>query len=378
MNRVHRRIGVRIGGAFAAFAFLFAGMACANPALPEGIEGSASSEAFADGARAVTAPVSKFVAFMHVNVNCSDFDTSYAFYKLFGFEIISVPFYGSMKVEQKVDAEFAEGLRLPPYEIVAAPLKSKFDGTLIDLIRFKEPYDASLPYAGINHLGIVMLTFETTDLDADMRYLTGQGISFVGGVRAFSKNSVAYRYALVKDPDGNVIQLLENKKAKAGKSYYGKKLKIARFLYATVNVMNLDSSKEFYKMVGFKLSEEATVSGEFEAGSALGVTGAYSARIALMKMSKGTGVLLQQWEGVHADSEAPYAMLNHIGYARIAIETTNIQSDYQRLTGLGVEFYAEPKKPTGKLAFITFACFQDLDGTVLEAAHSSAPKFPGF
>lgn len=321
---------------------------------------------------------SKFVAFMHINANCSDFDRSHKFYQKLGFEIVSIPFMGPLKVEDKVDAEFAKGLDLPPYEITAAPMKSKFDGSMIDLIRFKDPYDGNLPYAKVNHLGIVMITIETTDLDADIKLLKEQGIQFLSEPQEYEKTSVKHRFTALKDPDGNVIQLLENKNAKPGKWYYGKKLKFTRFLYVTVNVSSLAQSCDFYKMVGFTQTEEATIIGTIETGQALGLSEAFKTQTALMKMNNGPGVLLQQWDQPNFDPELPYEKLNHIGFARFAIETSDIQSDYQRLLSQGIKFYAEPKKPQGKLAFITFACFEDPDGTVLEAAYSSAPKFPGF
>ncbi len=318
---------------------------------------------------------SHFVAFMHVNVNCSDFEVSLKFYEKLEFTILSIEGFGDLVFEDEVDAEFAKGLDLDPYKLVAAPISLQADESIIDLIEFKEPFDERPPYSQVNHLGITMITLETTDLDADMATLKEQGIQFLSD--PVTVGSGNYRFAAMKDPDGNVIQLLENKNAEPGISYPGKKLNITKFLHVTVNTSDIVHSREFYQDVGFELADEANVTGAKEMGQAFGLEGEYKTKTALMKLEEGPGILLQQWEQPLFDPESPYEKLNHIGYSRIAIETTDIEADVKRLEDLGIEFYSEPKKPEGMLAFITFACFEDPDGTVLEAAHNAMPPIPG-
>jgi hypothetical protein len=67
-----------------------------------------------------------------------------------------------------------------------------------------------------------------------------------------------------------------------------------------------------------------------------------------------------------ADSSAPYAHLNHPGIARIALHTTNPTADVSLLEKSGIEFFAQPMKPEGKLGFLRFACFKEAGGVVLE------------
>ena len=67
------------------------------------------------------------------------------------------------------------------------------------------------------------------------------------------------------------------------------------------------------------------------------------------------------------DPEAPYAALNHIGIARVAIETKNLDADVQMLKNQGVQFYTDdPIIPSGPFSFLRYICFEDPDGTVIE------------
>ncbi len=67
------------------------------------------------------------------------------------------------------------------------------------------------------------------------------------------------------------------------------------------------------------------------------------------------------------DSAAPYARLNHLGLARIALASSDLEGDMARLQEEGVEFLSEPATvvweghPNSR-----FVCFKDPDGTVLE------------
>ena len=66
------------------------------------------------------------------------------------------------------------------------------------------------------------------------------------------------------------------------------------------------------------------------------------------------------------DDSAPYSNVNHIGIARIAIQTLTLDSDIALLEAQGVEFYSEPVRPDGIFGFLRFVCFEDPDGTIIE------------
>ena len=67
------------------------------------------------------------------------------------------------------------------------------------------------------------------------------------------------------------------------------------------------------------------------------------------------------------DETPPYAALNHLGIARIALASSDLEGDLAALRADGVEIVGEPA--TVVLAgrpSTTFVCFKDPDGTVLE------------
>ncbi|MEH6592869.1 MAG: VOC family protein [Halioglobus sp.] len=68
--------------------------------------------------------------------------------------------------------------------------------------------------------------------------------------------------------------------------------------------------------------------------------------------------------------DAAYQDVNHLGIARIAIETTNIDQDIKVLEGNGIAFYTpEAIVPSGPLSILRYVCFEDPDGTVIELVH---------
>jgi len=82
-------------------------------------------------------------------------------------------------------------------------------------------------------------------------------------------------------------------------------------------------------------------------------------------MPTGPRINLIEW-CEPADSSAPYEHLNHLGIARIALHTTNLDADVSLLEKQGIEFFAQPMKPEGNLGFLRFACFKEASGVVLE------------
>ena len=75
---------------------------------------------------------------------------------------------------------------------------------------------------------------------------------------------------------------------------------------------------------------------------------------------------LLEWQEPSDDSP-PYSHLYHLGIARIALRTDDLDSDVTFLKSQGVEFLSEPAtvqldgQPETR-----FVCFKDPDGTILE------------
>lgn len=294
---------------------------------------------------------------LHANVNCSDFERSKGFYQRLGF----VP-----RIETDVNVvseEEAAGLNMPPYRLHAAPMGLS-DGYVIDLIQWIEPFDPEAPYAFVNHLGLSLLSLVTTDLDSDMATLVGAGVTFLSDPVTIDRPVADSRVVYFRDPDGTLIELVELGGVVAGPPNSGG-THIIGSLQTRLNCSNYDLSRAFYEMIGFWTEEEIEYTGSPELAAALGLGASFRVHEAMMKLDKGSGFTLTKWEEPY-DGQLPYAHLHHLGIPRIAIQTTNFEADVQRLKDLGVTFYAEPITPAPPLNIVTYTCFEDPDGTVIE------------
>ena len=142
---------------------------------------------------------------VHVNVNCSDFERSKAFYEMLGFEVFMEPLESNTP-------EVAAAVGLPPYRLRGALMrladaKSPF---VIDLLEWKEPSDPSPPYARLNHLGIARIAMASSDLDADMARFKAEGVEFISEpATVVWEGHPDSRFVCFKDPDGSVLELVE-------------------------------------------------------------------------------------------------------------------------------------------------------------------------
>ncbi len=290
---------------------------------------------------------------LHVNINCSDLEQSNRFYKMLGFTSV-------MKVNSEVDAEFAAALDMPPYTLRYTQLIHR-DGSLIDLIEWKDPYDPSTPYSDLNHLGIARITLLTTDLEADIGLLSSQGVEFFSEPVNIDRPTGNERFVCFKDPDGTIIQLVETDAA-GGNTESG--INITGFLRTNINCSDFEQSRVFYEMLGFKSVMDFEEEGTPEIAAALGMP-SYQVIGSFMKLRYGPAINLMEWTEPY-DSSSPYPHLNHLGIARIALLTTNLDAAVSRLSDQGVEFFSEPATPDGPLGFMRIVCFKDPDGTVIE------------
>ena len=142
---------------------------------------------------------------VHVNVNCSDFDRSLKFYELLGFvKAIDVP--------PKNTEEVAAAVGMPPYTVKGALLilRNAKVPMMLDLLEWQEPNDSDPPYSHLYHLGIARIALASDDLDADMTQLQAHGVEFLSPPATVQmEGQPASRFVCFKDPDGTVLELVE-------------------------------------------------------------------------------------------------------------------------------------------------------------------------
>lgn len=283
--------------------------------------------------------------FMHANINCSDLRTSQDFYGSLGFVKL-------MGGRSHASADFARVLDMPPYSLRYVQMWSA-QGLLIDLIEWEDPFDPAPPHATPNALGIARLTLPTADLDCEIARLQNEGAEFLSEPTAAHTPSGLQRFVCFRDPDGAIIELVQEQTDAAGRPS------------VTVNCSNLDVSLPFYQDIGFSTIALIDEAGTGESAAGLNMA-SYQVRGALLALENGgPAVRLLEWEQPF-DATPPYERLNHLGVARIALRSGDLDATVARLERLGVEFISEPMIPDGALSFLRVACLRDPDGTVLE------------
>lgn len=141
---------------------------------------------------------------------------------------------------------------------------------------------------------------------------------------------------------------------------------IKSIFHINVNCSDHARSKAFYELLGFRSVFEIPEGTDPGMCRGLGLPEGTRARASIMMLDpddqRSCRLDLIEWTEPATEGQ-PYPSLTHAGAARIALFTTDLPSEYERLRAEGVEFLSEPVE-MGTAAH--FVCFRDPDGTVLE------------
>lgn len=142
---------------------------------------------------------------VHVNINCSDYDRSRAFYEMLGFR-------ESWSVPERNTAEVAAAVGMPPYHVRGAimVLEGAPNPFAIDLLEWKSPRDDSPPYPNLYRPGLARLAMASSDLDADHAFLAEQGVDILSEpVTVWIDEHNGSRFFCFRDPDGTFLELVQ-------------------------------------------------------------------------------------------------------------------------------------------------------------------------
>ena len=146
-----------------------------------------------------------------------------------------------------------------------------------------------------------------------------------------------------------------------------------RWGHININVSDLDSSIEFYEKLGFEIYKPSipytglTVepkSNSIDEGSrtALGLPEQTSGRACIMQLDNGYPKLdLTQFDDMTQSIPLSNADL---GLVRICLASANLETDYNNLKKIGVDFISPPQ--TAKDGRAEIAICRDPDGTLIE------------
>ena len=340
--------------------FLFCSMLILNACMgsdPENDTVSANGPDASSPSQEETSPTTvapaQVTKMMHININVSDYDASKAFYERLGFRSV-------FETEDKADAEAAAGLGMPPYELKATPMQLP-DGSMLDLIEWTDPVDTRSPYEHVNHRGINRVALLTTQLDALLEKVDAErGTAFSAPVRRDGPAG-EYRSVILRDLDGTLLELVE---FPSEEMHQEGEPRVIGFYAVHINTSDLAQSIEFYQALGFTLGTQMTSEADNILADAYNLT-SFEYQSAHLAPSIGPGIVLQQWIEPYDDG-VPYDAMNHLGIARMALETADLEGDIVTLEKAGYTFYSEPIQPEGMFSFLRYVCLEDPDGAVME------------
>ena len=142
---------------------------------------------------------------VHININCSDYENSKAFYEMLGFEEY-------LKVPERNTEEVAAAVGMTTYRVKGALLRLKnADPPLVlDLLEWKEPSDESSPYLNLYQPGIARLALSSDNIYEDYDFLVESGVEVLSRpVTVALGESTISRFFCFKDPDGIYLELVE-------------------------------------------------------------------------------------------------------------------------------------------------------------------------
>ena len=145
-------------------------------------------------------------------------------------------------------------------------------------------------------------------------------------------------------------------------------MSVTGLVHVNINCSDFDRSLKFYELLGFQRAIEVPAQNTPEVAAAVGMP-PYTVKGALLILKNAKVPLmldLLEWQDP-SDDAAPYPHLYHLGIARVALASDDLDADIAALKSQGVEFLSEPAtvRLEGQPA-TRFVCFKDPDGTILE------------
>ncbi|MDH3642603.1 MAG: VOC family protein, partial [Gammaproteobacteria bacterium] len=152
-------------------------------------------------------------------------------------------------------------------------------------------------------------------------------------------------------------------------------LNITGRIHFNVNVSNFERSRGFYRSLGFADSVgDFPETNTLELSQAVGFTSPYRLYAELIYLGQlpdepvdltvptGRFIDLIEWREPQR-LDPPYAKLNHLGMARFALTTNDLDAAVAHLQGQGTRFLSAPARRADQRRF---AVAQDPDGTFVE------------
>lgn len=150
--------------------------------------------------------------FFHINVNCTDFERSLAFYQLIGFEVLLD--FERRPGPRRTFGEIGLGpvLGLPEDCDGRAALLTLSDDPLamrLDLIEWKTPVVPRVPRRNLAQPGVARICLKATDADSVHARLVAAGHVAYSAPTRISLGGSWIKVFCAEDPDGVVMEFMQ-------------------------------------------------------------------------------------------------------------------------------------------------------------------------
>ena len=304
----------------------------------------------------------------HIGQGVWDIDVTYDFYrKYFGFKL-------KLNDLTIADEDMAQVIGSVETIRTLMALNAKGGGVL-ELVEHKSsPIKPRLEEGGYGNYGILEVGYGVRNIEDVISDFKNQGLHMLTQVYEIAlMGGERWRYAYLQDPDGLILQLVEDVKPDRP---LGKKPEVQGVVHVGIGVSNLERSRMFYESVlGFdKLLYEfhGLIPGMEEIiGSPLPMKLAIlersgSVRLPANFLPAGTIKLFEvpEYKGKHIYQGRRWG---DIGCMELSMDVSNLEAVIAEINATGVEIYLPPVEidmgsgSKGMIAYI-----RDPDGTIIE------------
>ena len=150
-------------------------------------------------------------------------------------------------------------------------------------------------------------------------------------------------------------------------------MNLTGMVHVNINCRDFDTSLAFYQRLGFELVAMVPPTNTPEVAAAVGMP-PYRVKGGILALpGESTLIDLLQWEEPF-DPSPPYEHLYHLGLARIALRTTDLDADLAELVAAGVHPISTPATVVWEGQVTSrIVCVHDPDGTVVELVEFDEP-----
>ncbi len=299
--------------------------------------------------------------FQHVGMGVRDMDRTYGFYKrVMGFKLKLNDHQRYEKEMEQIIGDLVEMRILMAMNVAGGGAIELVQHTSTPCRELAEP-------AEWGDIGVLEVGFKAFKLDELHARMTAQGVDFLTPVRTMElSEGGSVRYTYLRDPDGLLIQLVEEPG--------GRRPMVGGVVHAAIGVSDLDKARDFYsRIAGF----DRLVHYSEEVPGLEEVTGGKKTAMAILKQPGGLPANLPVIEAgavklVHTPEYHGKRLFEgrrwgDLGCMEMALDVTGLREVYEGMLAAGAESYCPPTRiDMGSGSIGSFAYVKDPDGNILE------------